>query len=194
MEKLSISEKLTHYQPENPREAADLQKISQLIGTQALRSFDRDNYVPGHITGSAWILSPDRRKALMTHHLKLQKWLQLGGHSDSDPYTQRVALREGREESGLTSIKPLHDRIFDLDVHLIPRHRDIPEHYHFDLRFLFEADDQEPFLRQEKESLEIRWILLSEMSRFTTEESINRLVRKTLKLFSSPEDRKNVLE
>src|SRR4051812_14873952 len=54
--------------------------------------------VPGHLTGSAWIVSPDHRKTLLTHHVKLDKWLQLGGHADGDGDLAAVALREAREE------------------------------------------------------------------------------------------------
>jgi len=183
MEKLPINEKLAQYQPENPQEAEDLAKIRQLIALQALRSFDRDNYAPGHITGSAWILSRDRQRALMTHHIKLQKWVQLGGHSDSDPDTLGVAWREGKEESGLKSIRPISTDIFDLDVHLIPPHKDTPEHYHYDIRFLFEADDKEPFVRQEEESRDLRWVPLDEMPKFSSEAGAQRMVRKTKRLF-----------
>ena len=58
---------------------------------------------PGHLTGSAWIVSPDRTRTLLTHHRKLGKWLQLGGHADGDPDLLAVALREAREESGLAN-------------------------------------------------------------------------------------------
>jgi len=40
----------------------------------------------GHLTGSAWILSPDRKRTLLTHHEKLGKWLQLGWHGKVDVF------------------------------------------------------------------------------------------------------------
>ena len=60
---------------------------------------------PGHLTGSAWIVSPDRTRTLLTHHLKLDKWLQLGGHADGDGDLLAVAWREAREESGLAGVR-----------------------------------------------------------------------------------------
>ena len=76
--------------------------------------------VPGHLTGSAWVVTPDRSRTLLTHHLKLDKWLQLGGHADGDGDLLAVALREAREESGLTRIRALSADVFDLDRHWIP--------------------------------------------------------------------------
>ena len=38
----------------------------------------------GHLTGSAWIVNRERTMTLLTHHRKLGKWLQLGGHADGE--------------------------------------------------------------------------------------------------------------
>jgi len=62
--------------------------------------FLRNSY-NGHFTGSAWIVSPDRSRILMTHHKKLGKWIQLGGHADGENDLLKVALREAKEESGI---------------------------------------------------------------------------------------------
>jgi len=51
----------------------------------------------GHITASAWVVDRAGTMALLTHHRKLGRWLQLGGHADGDPDVRRVALREAME-------------------------------------------------------------------------------------------------
>src|SRR3954469_5702412 len=76
--------------------------------------------VPGHLTGSAWIVSPDRKRTLLTHHHKLDKWLQLGGHADGETDLLAAALREAHEESGLTRVRVVSPEIFDVDRHWIP--------------------------------------------------------------------------
>jgi len=40
-------------------------------------------------------------RVLLTHHKKLGKWLQLGGHSDGNSNMLDVALKEAKEESML---------------------------------------------------------------------------------------------
>lgn len=139
--------------------------------------FERTCFEDGHITGSAWIVCPQRRRVLLTHHRKLKKWLQLGGHSDGDANTLRVATREAEEESGL-SMKPLSEGVFDIDIHTIPARGDDPEHKHYDVRFLFEADDHAP-LTISDESNDLRWVLIEELHNLTSEESVLRMARKS---------------
>ncbi len=133
---------------------------------------------PGHLTGSAWIVSPDRTRTLLTHHHKLDKWLQLGGHADGDGDLLAVALREAREESGLTRVRAASTEIFDFDRHLIPARKSEPEHYHYDLRFLIEADPDEP-LTISSESKDLAWVDLARVNALNPEESMARMVRKT---------------
>ena len=134
--------------------------------------------VPGHLTGSAWIVSPDRSRVLLTHHRKLDKWLQLGGHADGDPDLLAVALREAREESGLASVRALSVDVFDVDRHWIPPRKADPGHFHYDLRFLLEADPREP-LTLSHESKDLAWVELGQVTALNPEESMARMVRKT---------------
>jgi 8-oxo-dGTP pyrophosphatase MutT (NUDIX family) len=135
--------------------------------------------VPGHFTGSAWIVSPDRRRTLLTHHRKLDKWLQLGGHADGENDLLGVALREAREESGLTSVRPLSTGIFDVDSHWIPPRKSDPGHYHHDVRFFLEADPAESLVIS-GESKDLAWVDLGQVASLNPEESMARMVRKTL--------------
>ena len=132
----------------------------------------------GHITGSAWIVDRDRSCALLTHHRKLNKWLQLGGHADGDPDILQVALREAREESGLRDIRAVSEDIFDVDIHVIPARGGEPEHRHYDVRFLLEADRNAP-LTASLESRSLAWIPLERIAGLNAEESMARMVAKT---------------
>ncbi|MDH5544640.1 MAG: NUDIX hydrolase [Gammaproteobacteria bacterium] len=137
----------------------------------------------GHITGSAWIVNRQRTKTLMLHHRKLDRWLQPGGHSDGDPNTPGVALKEASEESGvqLKNIRIVDTDIFDVDIHTIPATKKEPQHEHYDVRFLFEIDDTLP-LRSNDESNEVRWLDLDEVKAFNPDRSIERMLEKTRNL------------
>lgn len=132
----------------------------------------------GHVTASAWIVSADRLAALLVHHRKLNRWLQPGGHIESDTSVHAAAFREAREESGLASLRPCDRGIFDLDIHLIPARDDFPAHEHLDVRFLFEADSAE-IPNCSSESHAVRWWPLYELSTSLTDESVLRMVRET---------------
>ena len=135
--------------------------------------------MPGHLTGSAWVLSPDRRRTLLTLHRKLGKWLQLGGHADGEPDLLSVAMREAREESGLSRIRAVAPGVFDVDRHWIPPHGSEPGHWHHDLRFMLEADPAEP-LSVSDESRALAWVDVAAVPGLNPEESMARMVRKTL--------------
>jgi 8-oxo-dGTP pyrophosphatase MutT (NUDIX family) len=128
----------------------------------------------GHVTGSAWVVDAAKAYTLLTHHRKLNKWLQLGGHADGDSDIYSVALREAQEESGLKSIIPISKDSFDIDIHLIPGN----PHYHYDVRFIFQADREEA-LKISHESKDLAWIPLHKLEDFSNEPSVLRLREKT---------------
>ncbi len=167
--------KLNRYQPFDAHEYSMCERIVKFVKENP-DCFERTLLI-GHITGSAFIVNKRHTHTLMTHHQKLDKWLQLGGHSDGDPNTMNVALREAEEESGLKTIAPISEDIFDVDVHKIPARKNEPAHYHYDIRFLFEADDAEKLIIT-NESNDLQWIPLERMEEYTTEETVLRMIKK----------------
>ncbi|MFA6469074.1 MAG: NUDIX hydrolase [Bacteroidota bacterium] len=175
MHRNPLLQKLHAYHPSDPHEIAMLQRIIAFVENHS-DCFERSQ-LSGHITASALVVNQQRSHTLMTHHHKLEKWLQLGGHSDGDPNPLSVALREAEEESGIQGIVPISMEIFDVDVHPIPARKQEPEHFHYDIRFLFEADDAQA-LTITAESKDLAWIPLKQIGRYTMEESILRMVKK----------------
>jgi 8-oxo-dGTP pyrophosphatase MutT (NUDIX family) len=189
MSRQPLLQMLARYRDAFPQEGAMVDRICRLVESHA-NCFDR-NCRPGHITGAAWILSTDRRRALLAHHRKLDRWLQLGGHADGQWHVEEVALREACEESGLTrfDIVPINGLVmpFDVDVHDIPARYDSQgqlvedAHEHHDIRFLMIArsDDE---LTVSHESHEVAWCTPEEVLQRTNEESIVRMLHKALEL------------
>lgn len=180
MHRHSLLNLLAAYTPTSPHEQEVRDRMQRFV-LDHLDCFQRELLI-GHITGSAWVVNRDMTKTLLTHHLKLDKWLQLGGHCDGDSDVLRVALREAVEESGVYDIVPHSHDIFDLDIHPIPERRTDtvfePAHLHYDVRFLLIADDTAPLVVT-AESKDIQWVALSDVHTLTQEESVLRMVAKT---------------
>jgi 8-oxo-dGTP pyrophosphatase MutT (NUDIX family) len=134
----------------------------------------------GHFTGSAWVLNPDRSKALLIHHRGLDKWFQPGGHAEeTDVSLIEAARREAQEECGLGVLELVENTIFDLDIHIIPAKKEIPEHLHYDVRFLFQAAS-ETLQGDEAELNDLAWVSLKELMNRDLQQSVRRMVLKSV--------------
>lgn len=146
------------------------------------RCFERQ-HLAGHVTGSAWILDARDAHVVLLHHKKLGLWLQPGGHADGDPDVFRVALKEAEEETGLFDLAPIHQGIFDVDVHAIPARPAKgsrgaePAHFHYDVRFAFRAPEGAS-LTLSDESHAVRWVAREDVPRFTRDASVRRMHAK----------------
>jgi len=178
----SLLRELAAYVPGDAREAAMTERLRAFVGAQAA-CFERMLAI-GHVTGSAWIVDRAGTAALLTHHRKLDTWLQLGGHADGDADIRRVALREATEESGLTHIAFASAAIYDVDVHRIPARPGEPEHDHYDVRFAFYARRGDAPVPS-AESHTVAWIPLVEIERYAIDDSVRRLVAKTPALIAA---------
>lgn len=169
---------LADYARRWPDEAGTVAHFVALLDELDSGPFTRAR-LAGHFTGSAWLVDRTGRRVLLTHHRKLDRWLQLGGHADGDVDLARVALREAEEESGLAGLT-LEPGLFDLDRHWIPERRDVPAHWHYDVRFVVRAGDDEAFVVSE-ESLDLAWRDVRQLADDpASDESVARMSRKWL--------------
>lgn len=162
-----------------PAEAGTVALFEALLG-DAEDPFRRQR-LAGHFTASAWLVSGDSQRVLLTHHRKLGRWLQLGGHADGHRDLAAVALKEAEEESGLTGLS-VDPAIFDLDRHTIPRHNGVPAHWHYDLRFVVRAGSGETYVVGD-ESHDLAWrriaVLIGDAG---VDPSVRRMAAKWLAL------------
>jgi 8-oxo-dGTP pyrophosphatase MutT (NUDIX family) len=181
MNRPELLAQLRAHLPFDEHERAMTERLTAFVETHD--NFHSRELLIGHLTGSAWVIDLERTHALLTHHRKLNLWVQLGGHCEDDASMREAAHREAREESGLLDVRLADEAIFDIDIHEIPARRDEPAHFHYDVRYLFEADRHAPLIVS-SESKELAWVALDEIERLTQEESVLRMVRKTKSLFS----------
>lgn len=187
MHRRPLLDMLDRYDAQRPEEKACSGRIRGLVEAHE-NCFDR-RCLPGHVTASAWIVSPDLDHCLFTHHRKLDRWLQLGGHADGDPDVVAVALREAEEESGMTGFEVLsidehgHPQPLDVDVHEIPARKDEPSHEHHDIRFLLRAPRGQDLVRSH-ESIDLAWFSWEGFRDMADEPSLLRMADKASELLA----------
>lgn len=176
MHRNKLIDLLALYRQRHPEEVTPtIKRFEHLVARQP-RCFERDCFDDGHVTGSAAVLNLAGTAMLLTHHGKLGRWLQLGGHADGETDPLAVACREATEESGL-AVRPCCTLPLDIDIHAIPARGGDPRHFHYDVRFLLQVEASEAF-EATAESLALAWVPLADVEAVTREESILRLVRK----------------
>lgn len=144
------------------------------------------NCEAGHITGSALVIDAACQRVLLNHHKKFDRWMQFGGHPDFETEPWRVALREAREETGLTDLVFVYPagqnateppRPFDVDAHLIAARGERPQHLHLDMRYLLVT--RSPHLaRATHESNAIQWFEMDDALAMPLEPNVLRMLRK----------------
>ena len=174
----SLQQLLAAYHPHDAAEQEYKKTILTFLDQYPHNAFERSLDV-GHITASCWLVNKDNTKALLTHHRKLDRWFQLGGHCDGDTDVLGVALKEAQEESGIVGIEPVNGAIFDIDVHLIPENKKEKAHYHYDIRFLLRVVSDEEFVVGD-ESNDLAWISKERSMLPTDERSVTRMFDKWL--------------
>lgn len=177
MQKHILLTLLEHYR--SPFDEEMLYRRQALDFLRRHDDFWQRSNLAGHFTGSAWVLDPQQEKALLIHHRALDKWFQPGGHADAeDESLLDTARREAQEECGLENLLLLSEDIFDLDIHIIPAKKDVPEHLHYDVRFLFEAEN-ETLYGALSEIRDLKWVHLEKLCHSgKVQQSVRRMALK----------------
>ena len=182
MRRVTLLEELEQYRPWNEQEERDRTEL-----LRRLRSgedlYTRDNSA-GHLTASAWVVSPDRRRVLMAYHNIYDSWSWLGGHADGDRDLLAVAAREVREESGLTAVRPVSRSIYSVEILTVDGHEKrgayVSSHLHLNVTYLLEADPAEPVRCKPDENSRVGWFGLEEAVAASTEPWFRERIYKKL--------------
>jgi 8-oxo-dGTP pyrophosphatase MutT (NUDIX family) len=137
--------------------------VAQLAGLARTAPDPWSRSLSLHFTASALVVHPPTSRVLLRWHARLGRWLQVGGHGDPgerDPLT--IALREAREETGLTDLAPWPDAALRHAVICdVPASAAEPRHQHGDLRYIF-ATGQPDAIIPEHDRAPLRWLSLDE--------------------------------
>ena len=168
---MKIRDEIERYRPYNEQEERDRELILHALDHQE-NIFLRENTVC-HMTASSWITSRDRGKILMAYHNIYDSWSWLGGHADGEQDLLKVALKEAGEESGVSGIRPLSERIFSLEVLTVDGHVKrgawVSSHLHLNVTYLLEADEEKQVHVKADENSGVRWFLPDDAVRASSE-------------------------
>lgn len=168
---------LKNYKPYDAKEKQHYDKIVEFL-TNGDNCFDRSN-TKGHITAGALVV--DRKgNILLNHHKASGMWFQFGGHSDGEKDSLSVAKREVMEEANITKFVVIPNTILDVAVQKIPysKKKNEPEHYHYDVNFMFVVDDHN--FKLSSESVEIKWVSIAEAKKLIADfdDGMQRMISK----------------
>lgn len=179
---MKLNEQLEAFCPYNEQEERDRALILHMLQTQP-DIFLRSNKAM-HMTASAWIVNPDRKKVLMAYHNIYDSWSWLGGHADGEEDLLKVALKEAREESGLQNIAPVSEDIFSVEVLTVDGHEKhgeyVSSHLHLNVTYLLCADEYEELIANPDENKAVVWFGLDEAVEASTESWFRERIYKKL--------------
>jgi 8-oxo-dGTP pyrophosphatase MutT (NUDIX family) len=195
----AIAEMVESYLEHFVEEKNNLQTLSEQLDGGDVTLTCRSNMI-GHLTASALVLrrypgddsrlvevggAENHLEVLLIHHLGLNRWLQPGGHLDSNEDPEAGARRELMEETGLVDIELLDGfagpgSVFDIDSHLIPANAKKSEssHLHHDFQYIYMLKGTDQIALQQDEVSKFAWTDLTALDSGKYGSRLRRVARK----------------
>ena len=182
--KKQLIRQIQNYTPANAQEETDRKTLLAFLESGDDISI-RQNLV-AHLTASAWVVTPDRKKVLMAYHKLYDSWAWLGGHADGNWDLLAVAEKEAREESGITELVAVSSEPVSLEVLTVNGHEKkglyVPCHLHLNLTYLFEADECQCLQIKPDENSGVSWIHMDTLAQNCSEPwFVERIYSKLVK-------------
>lgn len=150
---------IKEYIPYNEQEEVDKKQILQFLerNDDALL---RSN-LTAHLTASAIVVNEEMTKVLFAHHNIYNAYGWVGGHNDGDHDFLHVAVKEAKEETGITEVHPYDKNILMLDSIYVGNHfkkgKYIPDHIHMNVTYLLIANENQEVTNKPDENSDVKW-------------------------------------
>ncbi len=169
--KTSLLKIINEYLLQFPNEKQRQQQLIEFLSSHTTKDLTDWNNFEGHIVASRFVYSLEDEKFLVLYHNDLKMYLYPGGHvDDNDNSILSAAEREVKEETGLVDFKLLKltkNKMvpIDIDTHHISYNErlNLPEHLHFDFRYLFVIDKISDINIDKEELSDYKWIDINDL-------------------------------
>lgn len=121
------------------------------LAVELYAGLNGEDVVPGHVCGTAFVVTPDHRRLLLVQHRRLG-WSNPGGHLERHESSFDAACRELHEETGLVGLSLAVPGA--AAVHVTDVRHDLP-HRHWNVAWAFVADMSTPLA--EEDGVPVAW-------------------------------------
>ena len=180
---MKFTDIIKSYVPKDDKEEKDLELMKQFLKNHN-DIYSRKNLI-GHVTSSVIILDLEKKHILLGYHNIYKSWGWFGGHNDGDIDCLKVALKEAKEETGLTEFRLISDAPLGIDVVYVQNHIKrgsyVPDHLHLNVTYGLMADLKKTVKFNESEHSGIKWFKLCDYLKSVEEDRMVPIYKKLVK-------------
>lgn len=137
-----------------------------------------------HITASSIILNENGDKTLMAYHNIYKSWAWTGGHADGEKDLLALALREAKEETGISELTPIKENCISLEILHVPPHikrgKYVGTHLHLNLSYAFQANETSILRNKPDENSSVGWLPIKELDTLVAEKDMLPIYKKII--------------
>lgn len=180
---MPFKNQIVEYTPVNEQEENDKKIMLNYINHFYDNILTRENEI-AHMTSSGLILNKKMDKVLMIHHNIYNTWTWTGGHADGISNMLEVAVKEAKEETGLTTIEPLDNEIASIDILPVWGHfkkgKYVSAHLHLNSSYILIADENHKLVVNQEETSGVKWIDVDLLSQYSKEPYLIDVYKKII--------------